>query len=58
MGVGMGVGVGAEMGAGYTRRRRCSALPSLLVALAKGDVVEYLCDRRGTLTWGYLIPID
>lgn len=35
------------MGAGYMRRRRGSILSFLLVALAKGDLVEYLCDRRG-----------
>jgi hypothetical protein len=35
------------MGVGYMHRRRGSILSFLLVALAKGDVVDHLCDRRG-----------
>jgi len=34
------------MEAGYMRRRRGGILFFLLVALAKGDVVEHLCYRR------------
>jgi hypothetical protein len=45
--VGVGVGVRVAMGAGYMHRRRGSVLPSLLIALSMGGVVEHLCDRRG-----------
>lgn len=35
------------MGAGNMRRKRGTVVFFMFVALAKGDVVEHLCDRSG-----------
>lgn len=54
----MGAGVRAAMGAGYTRHRRGSVLPSLLVYPAIGGIVEHLCDRRGRVDLSFRLTIQ